>query len=326
MIKPSHKTKHSYRAMSYNNSSTMPTTTSYEFDADTASAASVLSFNLEELEDIAKSLDVPTPPTIEVGEKPKSINDELRTHGKQVSVSKTRATKKNFQNIIDKLNDNVDTANARNEALKGLAAAQSKSLVDTHNKMTSHVKTCTVYSKNVIKRAGKLADDNKRVHKKLVEMKELYDKLKETNKTTADNLKEVKRDRDELKKEKKAHLANIAALNKGAEETQKTIARQRKTIDTFEKQLLKKGGKQGDDIEDDLAWTRAKHDAKLEANMKQSIFNLQLEKAKNEMKAESKSGRIFGALGGGAIGMNPFKCFSSPNLIRDGSILSITSK
>lgn len=238
-----------------------------ELDYDTD-----VSVKLDEVDDIVTSLGVPTPPSIDRGEKPKSISDELKTSGKLLAVPKARATKKtsSFEGIVDKFKVNVEKANEQISALKGLAATQNKEHVITYDKLNNHINKTESYTKVVLKKAGKIAEDNKRVVKKLSEMKQASDKLKEANKALAEHLREVKKDRDELKRDKKAQMAQITALNKAATNLEKTISGQRSTITTYEKQLLKKGGS-GGGVDEDLARTVAKQEAKFEASAKQDF-------------------------------------------------------
>ena len=269
-----------------------------ELDYDTD-----VSVKLDEVDDIVTSLGVPTPPSINRAERPTSISDELKSSGKLLAVPKARATKKTstFEGIVDKFKASVEKANEQISTLKGLAATQNKEHVITYDKLNNHINKTESYTKVVLKKAGKIAEDNKRVVKKLSEMKQASDKLKEANKALAEHLREVKKDRDELKRDKKAQMAQITALNKAATNLEKTISGQRSTITTYEKQLLKKGGS-GGGVDEDLARTVAKQEAKFEASAKQDIFKLQLKKVENDIKAEAKSNRIFG-FGGGGIGM-----------------------
>lgn len=269
------------------------------FDEDTDSG----SINLEELEELAASVGVPTAPSFDQGDKPKSIGDELKNLGK-ASIPKTRVNKKNFESVVNNLKESVESANDTIVTLKELATKENKSHMDSWDKVNRQVTQLFSYGTKTMKTAVKVAENNKSLAEKLRDMKEEVKRLKEVNKKCADDLKEVKKEKEELKKEKKGLMDNINALNKAAEETQKTINRHVKTIDTMEKHMLKKGGAaKDDDLDEELKRTKAKNDAKLEADYQKKYMELNFKEMEQRAKVDAKNNRIFGSFGGGGMGM-----------------------
>lgn len=156
--------------------------------------------------------------------------------------------------------------------------------------------------KTLFKKVGKICEDNKRIMEKLRAAKEENTKLRDGKRTCADNLKEVKRERDELKREKKTLMDNIGAQTKIIQDSQKTISKQEKTIESYHGQLLKKGGSKEDETNDDLIKAQARSDAKLQADYNKKLMDLQFKDMENKLKANAKSERLFGSIGGGGLG------------------------
>ncbi len=271
-----------------------------EYDEDTASG----SLNLDELDDIATSVNAPKFPSYDLGDKPTSIATELKTNGTKTVAPRTKISDKNYKAVTDKLKDVIDTANTKNEALKKLAAAENKQRVEDYDVLTKCAKEMEAYGKTVLTKAGKLGEDNKRIMEKLRAANETITKLRDGKRTCADNLKEVKRERDELKREKKTLMGNIDAQTKAVQDSQKTISRHEKTIERLEGQLMKqnKGGGTKEDG-DELSKTHAKNEAKLEAAYSQKMMDLHFKDMENNLKANAKSNRMFGTFGGGGMGM-----------------------
>lgn len=188
--------------------------------------------------------------------------------------------------------------------MKKIAAAENKQRLGTYDGINQHANALDAYLKTVMKKVGKMCEDNKHIVEKLRAAKENITKLRDGKRTCADDLKEVKRERDELKREKKTLMGNIDAQTKAVQESQKTISRHEKTIERLEGQLMKqnKGGGTKEDG-DELSKTHAKNEAKLEAAYSQKMMDLHFKDMENNLKANAKSNRMFASFGGGGMGM-----------------------
>jgi chromosome segregation ATPase len=268
-----------------------------DFDEETLSDSS---FNLLAIGDLATSvgIDINTFPSIDLGDKPNSVGNELRTIGKPVTVARTKVTKSNSEKIIDNLKSQIETANERIDKLSERLVTENKSHTQAYDAMKTYVRDARKFVEKALKEAGKCCDDNKRAMAKQSAQKDVLDKLKEEKKKMSDSNKDLRREKDELKRDKKDLLSTVAAQTKTVQGFEKTIGSLSKTIETLEKQLeKKKGGSKDDDLEE----YRAKQQAKLEVGFQSKYMDLQLKSMENQNKKDAKSARLFSGVGEGEL-------------------------
>ena len=155
-------------------------------DNDTDSAGSL---DLDGcLDDIITYLRLPQLPSCDLGEKPTSIATELKTNGTKATVPRTKINENNFNEVSDKLKDVIETLNNKIDALRKLAAAENKQRLDTYDGITQHANDLDAYLKSVMKKVGKMCEDNKHIVEKLRAAKDTITKLREGKKTCADEI------------------------------------------------------------------------------------------------------------------------------------------